>query len=92
MYGNNQAASITRPGNNRKMFKEQSRMGSYGKDGQLWKRWTVMEKTCSCGRDEQLGKDGQLSAVYGGGSQATPVLLAQSSDGDKRYRNCPSFS
>ena len=31
-------------------------MGSYGKDGQLWKRRTVMEKTESYGKDGHLWK------------------------------------
>ena len=30
--------------------------GSYGKDGQLWKRRAVMEKTDSYGKDGQLWK------------------------------------
>ena len=30
--------------------------GSYGKDGQLWKRRTVMEKTGSYGKDGHLWK------------------------------------
>ncbi len=30
--------------------------GSYGKDGQLWKRRTAMEKTDSYGKDGQLWK------------------------------------
>ena len=43
--------------------------GSYKKDGQLWKRRTVKEKTDSYGKDRQLcktgscEKDGQLQCL-----------------------------
>ena len=34
--------------------------GSYGKDGQLWKRRAVMEKTSTYGKTGTYGKDGHL--------------------------------
>ena len=55
--------------------------GSYGKDGHLWKRRTLMEKTDTCGKDGHLWKSRGVGSTFklrgplrgGGGGGREPI-------------------